>query len=52
MSYDWIKKLAEEKKKDKKGKDMSDYLDEEKMKKTKKSFSNRFEELKKKIKGK
>jgi len=52
MAYEWIKKLTKDADKKKKAKSADEWLDKEKIEKTQKSFSERMEELKKKLKGK
>lgn len=49
---EWIKKLTKDAEKRKKDGKAEDFLDKEKIEKTQKSFSERMEELKKKLRGK
>lgn len=51
MAYEWIKKLTKDADK-KKSKKFEDYVDKEKLKDVKESFSDRFKKLKEKLKGK
>ena len=48
--YEWIKKLTKDADKRKKGKKFSDYVDNDKKEKVKKSFADRFKKIKELLK--